>query len=190
MGDLMDLTAFRNDLHRLVDELIDMHLGGAAEPADYLRSTCLGPREGWSYRWPNGDTEHYDPATEYQVEGDLGRAEVLVGRTTREAWGRERGRVVVFGKPHGGSSYYPWSEFVETDNGDYAAKLTDPKDPRKSLRDKNKVPPRLAHAEVRRNDELFRSIRSGPALRLVVPADGDQAMIEYAYLVASQRGLR
>jgi hypothetical protein len=78
---------------------------------------------------------------------------------------------------------------VETDKGDYAAKLTDPKDPRKSLRDKSKVPPRFAHAEVRRNDELFSSVRSGPALRLVVPADDDQTMIRYAYLVASQRGL-
>ena len=30
--------------------------------------------------------------------------------------------------------------------------------------------------------------RGGPALRLAVPADDDQAMIQYAYLVASQRG--
>jgi hypothetical protein len=185
----MDLTAFRNDLHKLVDELIDKHLNGAAEDSGDLKITSLGPLEERSYRWPNGDTEHYDPAIGYQVEGDLGRAEVLVGRTTREAWGRERGRVVVFGKPHGGSSYYPWSEFVETDKGNYAAKLTDPKDPRKSLRDKSKVPPRFAHAEVRRNDELFSSVRSGPALRLVVPTDDDQTMIRYAYLVASQRGL-
>jgi hypothetical protein len=184
----MDVTAFRNDLHKLVDDLIDKHLNGAAERSGDPKITRLSSRRTWSFRWPNG-TERYNPATSYQVEGDFGQTEVLVGRTTREAWGRERGRVVVFGKPHGGSSYYPLIEFVETDEGNYAAKLTDPKNPRKSLRDKSKVPPRLAHAEVRRNDELFSSVRSGPALRLVVPADDDQAMIQYAYLVASQRSL-
>ncbi len=44
-----------------------------------------------------------------------------------------------------------------------------------------------AYAMVRRNDELFSSIRNGPALRVVVDADDDQTMIQYAYLVASQR---
>ncbi len=185
----MDISALRDDLHRLVDELIDKHLGVASadRPAE-LEATRVGTLRAWSYRWPNGDTERYKATTRYQVKGDFGPAEVLVARTTRDAWGRERGRVVLFGKLDGHSSYYPWSEFVETDSGEYAAKLTDPQQPRKSLRDKSRVPPRLAHATVRRNDELFSSIRNGPALRVVVDADDDQTMIQYAYLVASQRG--
>src|SRR6266545_610371 len=34
----------------------------------------------------------------------------------------------------------------------------------------------------------FSSIRNGPALRVVVDADDDPTMIQYAYLVASRRG--
>ena len=185
----MDITGFRDDLHRLVDELIDKHLEAAsADRVTELEATRVGTLRAWTYRWPNGDTEGYKATTRYQVKGDFGPAEVLVARTTREAWGRKRGRVVVFGKLDGRSSYYPWSEFVETDSGEYAAKLADPQQPRKSLQDKNKVPPRLAHATVRRNDELFSSIRNGPALRVVVGTDDDQTMIQYGYLVASQRG--
>jgi len=125
----------------------------------------------------------------YGVTGDFGEADVLVGQTMRYAWGRDRGRVVVFGKASGTgtSAYYPWTEFVETDDGDYAAKLSVPNDPRKSLRDGDPLPPRVASANVQRNDQIFRSIRDGAALRLVVAASDAEAMIAHAYWVASLR---
>jgi hypothetical protein len=44
-----------------------------------------------------------------------------------------------------------------------------------------------AYAMVRRNDELFSSIRNGPALRVVVDADDDQTMIQYWFEVKTAR---
>lgn len=181
----------REDLHRAVDAVLDAHVAAAGGPGNghVVKVERQGAVKTWSYRWPSGDVEHYDTAIRYRVTGDFGEADALVGQTVRYAWGRDRGRVVVFGKASGTQSaaYYPWTEFVETDDGDYAAKLSVPNDPRKSLRDGDPLPPRLASANVRRNDQVFRSIRDGAALRLVVAADDTEAMIAHAYWVASLR---
>jgi hypothetical protein len=186
----MDAEALRQELHRMIDALVDKHIGGGGGSSDGKVLEVQRDRrvETWSYRWPSGDHEDYDTSTHYQVTGDFGKAEVLVAHTTRYAWGRERGRIVVFGKAAGTSAaYYPWTEFVETDDGEYAAKLSVPDDPRKSLRDGDPLPPRMASANVRRNDQIFRSIRDGAALRLVVAANDVEAMIGHAYWAASLR---
>jgi hypothetical protein len=187
----MDLGRLREHLHRAIDAVIDAHAATAGGQGNghVLKVERQETDKGWSYRWPSGDVEHYDTATRYRVTGDFGEADALLGRTTRYAWGRDRGRIVVFGKASGTSSaaYYPWTEFVETDDGDYAAKLSMPNDPRKSLRDGDPLPPRLASANVQRNDQVFRSIRDGAALRLVVAAADVEAMIAHAYWVASLR---
>ncbi|HEY5988070.1 MAG TPA: hypothetical protein VIV12_17110 [Streptosporangiaceae bacterium] len=187
----MDLEALREELHRSIDAALDAYLGvrdgpGNGQALDLEQKDQV---ESWTHRWPNGYLEHYDTTTSYRVTGDFGEAEVLVAHCIREAWGRDRERIVVFGKPSGTSAApYPWTEFVQTDDGDYAAKLSDPNDPRKSLRDGDHLPPRLASANVQRNDQIFRSIRDGAALRLVVAPDDTEAMIGHAYWMASLRG--
>jgi hypothetical protein len=185
------LETLREDLHRAIDAVIDAHVATAGGQGNghVLKVERQETVKAWSYRWPSGDVEHYETAIRYRVTGDFGEADVLVGQTMRYAWGRDRGRIVVFGKASGTGSaaYYPWTEFVETDDGDYAAKLSMPNDPRKSLRDGDPLPPRLASANVQRNDQIFRSIRDGAALRLVVAADDAEAMIAHAYWVASLR---
>jgi hypothetical protein len=149
-----------------------------------------GEVQDWTWRWPDGTVERYSPTTRYRLTDDFGQVEILVGRTTRAAWGRKRGRIVVFGNTGGptSSSFYPWTEFVETDDGDYAAKIPDPMDARKGLRDGDELPPRFAAMTVQRNDQAFRSIREGKALRLVLKADQEAAMISHAYWVARLRG--
>jgi hypothetical protein len=165
--------------------------GPRADAADHVdvQLTRDGTVHGWSWRWPDGSVERYRHTSRYQLTDDFGQVEVLVGRTTRAAWGRERGRIVVFGNTGGSAStFYPWTEFVETDDGDYAAKLPNPVDPRKGLRDGDALPPRFATSTVKRNDRLFRSIREGRTLRLVVKADQEPAMVSHAYWVARLRG--
>jgi hypothetical protein len=187
----MDLTALREELHRVIDAALDAHMGArdGSTNGQALDVEVEDAVEPWTYRWPNGYVERYDTTTRYRVTGDFGEADVLVAHTTREAWGRDRERIVVFGKAGGTSgAHYPWTEFVETDDGDYAAKLSDPDDPRKSLRQGDRLPPRLASANVRRNDEIFRSIRDGAALRLVVAPNDTEAMIGHGYWIASLRG--
>jgi hypothetical protein len=187
----VDLGTLREDLHLAIDAVIDAHEAAARGPGNghVVKVERQEAVNAWSYRWPSGDVEDYDTAIRYRVTGDFGEADVLVGQTIRSAWGRDRGRVVVFGKASGTGSaaYYPWTEFVETDDGDYGAKLSMPNDPRKSLRDGDPLPPRLASANIQRNDQIFRSIRDGAALRLVVAADDAEAMIAHAYWAASLR---
>jgi uncharacterized caspase-like protein len=167
-------------------------VGRRAHAADQVdvQLTREGEVRGWTWRWPDGSIERYSSTTRYRLTDDFGQVEVLVGRTTRAAWGRQRGRIVVFGNAGGSasSSFYPWTEFVETDDGDYAAKIPDPLDTRKGLRDGDELPPRFATVTVQRNDQLFRSIREGKALRLVVEANQEAAMISHAYWVARLRG--
>jgi hypothetical protein len=188
----MDVAALRASLHQAVDELIDRHLTDRASPPDDLQVTrAASPANFKSYRWPDSRLEDYQAVTAYLAAGPSGDADVLVARTVRPAWNREdRGRVVVFGKPPGApdSTYYPWVEWTETDDGEFAAPLTDPASPRRTLREGDPLPPHLTDAEIRRNDELFTSIQDGPALRVVV-GDGDHmAMIRHGYHVAGMRG--
>jgi len=187
----MDVAASRAGLHQAVDELIDRHLTGRSSPPDDLKVTPAASPAVFAYTFPDGSTEDYRSVTDYLVTSPSGEADVRVGGTVRPAWDREdRGRVVMFGKPHGApdSAYYPWVEFTETDDGDYAAPLTDPASPRRQLREGDPLPPHPTDAKIRRNDELFRRIQEGPALRVVV-SDGDHmAMVRHGYHVAVQRG--
>jgi hypothetical protein len=108
-----------------------------------------------------------------------------VAWTVREAWGRERHRAVVFGEA--GSSLYPWTEFVETDDGRYAAGISDPNHPRALLKQGDPLPDWFSTATVERTDQLFDGIRQGPSLRLVVGADEEVRMVRHGYWVAGLR---
>jgi hypothetical protein len=96
-----------------------------------------------------------------------------------------RKRAVAFGEA--GSSLYPWTEFVETDDGRYAAGVSDPVHPRALLKDGAAIPPRFDPATIVRTDRLFDGIRQGPSLRLVVKPDDELAMVRHGYWVAGLR---
>jgi hypothetical protein len=115
---------------------------------------------------------------------------VLLARTTREVWGEQLKRYIVFGQVGRETSktFYPWTEFVETSDGDYAALIPDPARPRSPLSDGNATPGRFRLARVERTDRLYRGVKKGPTLRLVVPEEDPEAMIRHGYWVAQIRG--
>jgi len=200
----LDIEAMRADLHEAVDRIIDKYLeaadsdragpdGGPVPTADRPVITKIGSVGPWPYTWWAADTgdEIYDPAWTYEVVTPGKTHRVVLGWTTRPSWGRsDRKRAVVFW--HSGSpasrTYYPWTEFVETDRGGYAAPIPNPNHPRKVLTHEDPLPDRFLDAEVERSDRLFDQIANGPSLRLVVDATDEEAMIRHGYWVATLRG--
>lgn len=187
----MDMKSLRAELHRVVDEVIDRYLGEApSTPHADVSVTFTKDQGPWDYSWPT-TKEHFTSGRWYTVSGAAGNARALVARTIRDAWGKQRGRVVVFaqtGSDESAPSFlYPWTEFVETDDGAYAAAIPDPSHPRAVLHDGDTLPERFAESQVQRADEVFQSIRSGPSLRLVVEPTDEQTMVEHGYWVAQLR---
>jgi hypothetical protein len=86
------------------------------------------------------------------------------------------------------SIYYPWAEFVETDDGRYAASIPNPDHPRKILTQQDPLPARFRNSQVERLDKLFGQVANGPSLRLVVDPDDEETMIRHGYWVATLRG--
>jgi hypothetical protein len=145
----------------------------------------------WDWRSPGGAIERFHRVRRYKIDGDHGATEVRVAEGSGDLWGRSRGRIVVFGRPGPRSSTYePWTEFVETDTGKYSTRLPNPVNPRTALNDGDRIPPRYARAEIRRNDELFGSVQRGPALRLVLGPHETEAMIRHALWVRTLKQVR
>lgn len=112
---------------------------------------------------------------------------VRLARCERAAWGKsDRKRATVFG-PAGPDSFYPWTEFVETDTGDFAATIPNPEHPRAILTASDPLPGRFRGARVERADQLFEQIRNGPSLRLVVTSSDEVDMVLHGYWVARLR---
>jgi len=191
---VMEVEVLRAALHDAVDRIIDEHLGASAaepsskraEPSVEGVSVAAGADHGsFTYRWPSGGDEEFARSRWYVV-ADRGREHrVLVAWTDREAWGRMRKRAVVFGEA--GSSLYPWTEFVETDDARYAAGVSDPAHPRALLKHGAAVPDRFDAGTVERTDQLFHGVRQGPSLRLVVKPEDEVAMVQHGYWVAGLR---
>jgi len=195
----MDPTTLRERLHVAVDQVVDdllaEHSDGDVIPVtpdaepDAVRADRY---EGFTYRWPGGDEEAIGDATVYRLTTPNGAVlRVIVGWTTRHAWNADRGRAVVFYDARDEDDparWYPWTEFVETDDGRFAATIPDPSRPRAILNETFRLPSRFAGLEVARADELFRSIREGASLRLVVNRSDEAEMIRHGYWVARLRG--
>ena len=115
---------------------------------------------------PSGNEEKFTNSRWYTVVDQGREHRVLVALTDREAWGRTRKRAVAFRES--GSSFYPWTEFVETDDGRYAAGISDPDHPRALLKEGAAIPDRFRTARIERTDQLFKAVRRGPSLRLVL----------------------
>jgi hypothetical protein len=200
----VDFEAVRMDLHEAVDRVIGRYLemadrdraGADSRPAPtaerpvITRTGSVGP---WTYTWWAADEheEIYEPAWTYEVATPAKTHRVVLGWTTRSSWGRsDRKRAVVFwqsGSP-ASQTYYPWTEFVQTDRGGYAAPIPNPDHPRRVLTEQEPLPDRFRGADIQRSDQLFEQIAKGPSLRLVVDATDEEAMIRHGYWVATLRG--
>lgn len=190
----MQVEMMRAALHEAIDKIIDENLdAGAATPSttkadptgdgiEIVEGEDHGP---FPYRWPDGNDEPFSESRWYSLVDQGREHRVLVAWTEREAWGRMRKRAVAFGDS--GSSLYPWTEFVETDDGRYAAGISDPAHPRALLKHGAAIPDRFSTATVERTDQLFNGIRHGPSLRLVVGPDEELEMVRHGYWVASLR---
>ena len=190
----MQVEAMRAALHEAIDKIIDCHLDAGvappsatqAHPTDGGIEVVEGEDHGpFTYRWPSGGDEEFTKSRWYTVADQRREHRVLVAWTEREAWGRMRKRAVAFGES--GSSLYPWTEFVETDDGRYAAGVSDPAHPRALLKHGAVITDRLRTATVERTDQLFNGIRQGPSLRLAVGAGEEPAMVRHGYWVAGLR---
>src|SRR5436190_17626061 len=174
----MKIEAMRTDLHDAVDRIIDQYLAAAAgqAPTDQVpvptadrpiirRVKDVAP---WHYTWwASGGEEEYQPAWEYEVITPGRTYRVVLGRTVRPAWGRDdRKRMIIFWQSGSPASdiYYPWTEFVETDDGRYAAPIPNPDHPRRILTHEDPLPARFRDSQVERLDKLFDQVAKGPSL--------------------------
>ena len=186
-----DFQRLRQELHQAIDDVLTRieDLNNEEEPQVTVKELDRTFNSPWSYRWPDGSSEKYDDAAWYKVSGPTGEARVLLAHTTREAWKADRERYVVFAKigREEGPSFYPWTEFVQTDEGSFAALIPDPARPRAALKDGMSVPSRFASVRVERTDALYESAQDSPTLRLVVDRGDAVTMIEHGYWVARVR---
>lgn len=184
----------RDELHAAVDEIVDRFAAitaPTASPHAVEPQVVVGEPIGtWDFRWPDGSIERFDAGREYELRDGEGTVKARLAWTTRWAWGRDRRRGVVFievGR-EGSRSHYPAAEFVQTDAGDFASTIPNPKRPRSLLSDGQEVPDRYRDAVVRRADEVFPHIKRGPSLRLVVGADDEIGILRHGHWVATARG--
>ncbi|MFE4360206.1 hypothetical protein [Kitasatospora sp. NPDC056800] len=186
----MDIEALRAELHRAVDAIVDRHLhgeSGSAGPQEVVSAVGQPYPDGWHYRWPGGKEENFHRAQEYDVDGGSGRHRVVVAWASRQAWGRERLRAIVFLELKKESTYYPLTEFVETDDERFAATIPRPGHARAQLRVDDPIPERLRGYVVERADVLFTTIANSSAVRLVLGKDDEEEMVRHGYWVASER---
>lgn len=189
--------ALRTALHDAIDEVFDdfRTADGAtestAQPTPTTETPVLtrgGVVPAWSYTWPSNEgIETFHETTEWAVNTPHRSYSVRLARVERPAWGKnDRKRVIVFGQV-GPNSYYPWTEFVETDTGHFAASIPNPEHPRKTLTPSDPLPGRYRGAHVEQAAQLFDQIRNGPSLRLVVSSSDEEDMVRHGYWVARLR---
>jgi hypothetical protein len=193
----VDTTLLKANLHaaidRVVDEFVAQQASTAASPAAGAEDVVsLGPVQPFVFRWPaDYGSEDFVPAHLYRVASTGGDTTVVAAWTTRYAWNAERRRAVVFHRVRANdppTKWYPWTEFVQTDAGRYAATIPNPQRPRALLREGDPLPPRFTGKTVARADELFNSIREGASLRLVVDESDEEEMVRHGHWVAALRG--
>jgi len=150
-------------------------------------------QQPYTHKWPQAE-ETFSEGRWYDVGGGGVPTEglrILVARQKRDVWGKpQRPIVVVFGKLRtleGGKQLTPYAEFTADDHGTFAGVIPNPVRPREGLKPNDPLPANVASAVVKRNDELFNSVKQGPSLRLVVQPDDEIAMVEHGVWVASLR---
>jgi hypothetical protein len=181
----MDSFGLRQALHEAVDRIMNEFDHSAEQHEDALVVPSGEQLDDFEFLWPDGRREHMSDVRAYVVNEAGGSRKVLLARTERRAWGRQRGRAVVFRRA--GTALYPWTEFVETEDGRYAAGIPRADRPRALAMNRSELPAGMAQADIRRTDELFANVRKGPSLRIVVTREDEEAMVRHGCLVARVR---
>jgi hypothetical protein len=191
------MTYLRKRLHEAVDEIIDDVTSpqrDSASPAPIHSAEHvdrLGAVGSFIFHWPaDYGSEQFESGNAYRPASLSDQSSVIVGWTTRRAWGRDRRRAVVFHRMRAGDApkrWYPWTEFVETDNGKFAASIPNPDRPRAMLKEGADLPARFIDRATARSDEVFDSIRDGASLRLVVDESEEPEMVRHGLWVAKLR---
>src|SRR5205085_2262388 len=85
-------------------------------------------QDSFEYLWPTLPPEKFSSGRWYQVSVAQRNVRLLLAWTEREAWGKLRGRAVIFAGGHTENikTLKPWTEFAETDDGEYACRIPDP----------------------------------------------------------------
>ena len=191
------LEELRQELHTAVDAIVNRLSGSRLDPTNAAGQrdepeVVAGQSFGvWTYRWPDKQVEEFASGRWYELVTPEGTIRIRLAWTTRKAWGRDRGRAIVFQQVGRGDSptYYPLVEFVETDDhGRFASPIPDPDRPRALLTEVGDLPTRFHGTTVVRADTVFRTIESGPSLRLIVTQDDEVEMVRHGYWVARVRG--
>jgi hypothetical protein len=180
----MDIATLRTELYKAIDAVLNRYM-----MVNEFSITLVETEQGYIYHWPK-ETEVFDLAHWYEVAGGNGKMRILVARkntTDRPVWSKFRGHIAIFAQSESSKTLYPCAEFIETDDGDYAAIIPNPENPRSALKDGEQLPERFSNARVLRNDQVFRSIRNGPVLRLIVKSTDEEAMVKHGYWVAQLR---
>jgi len=193
----VDMEALRRELHAAVDGIVDRLSVPRPDqeegpPGGDEPEITAGDQFGlWTYRWPDKQEEEFASGRWYDLRSPEGTINLRLAWTTRKAWGRDRGRAIIFQQVGGDGSNtnYPLAEFVETDDpGLFASAIPDPDRPRALLAEGSALPVRFHYATVERADRVFRSIENGPSLRLIVEQENEVEMIRHGYWVGRVRG--
>jgi hypothetical protein len=187
----VDLDLLRRQLHVAVDTALDELVLQASPAPVEPEIDDRGPCEPFEYRRPDGEWETFAPATAFVVNGTAQARDVVVAFTERHAWGADRRRAIVFdasGLPHAPDRWYPWTEFVETDDGRFAAPIPNAARPRSYLKAGDPLPERFAGATVEPLGALIAAVRDGNSLRLVLGENDGREMVRHGHWVAVLRG--
>jgi hypothetical protein len=192
---MFELAELKAALHEAVDRCLDEFLADTANPETSARDrqeivVVPGSSAGeWTYPSPKGDEQQFFATRWYEADGTRGRQRVLVAWIRKFSWNSDRKRAIVFNQVGGinSTTFYPWAEFVETDDGRYAAPIPDVDRPRAIATDPALLPQHLKKSVVARADVLFGSVNDGPSLRLVVDEGEEVAMVQHGYWVATLR---
>ena len=198
----MDSQDLRAAIHSAIDRILDEYLtADSPAPQPPLNQVATvdtpliiprGDAGTWTYDWWGGEgTESFYSSQLYDVVTPHKAYRVKLAWSHRASWGKEdRKRAIVFGQPLAATSrvWYPWTEFAETDTGQYAAQIPDPDHPKKILTPTDQLPDRFRDAQVERTDRLFDQIVNGPSLRLVADETDEEVMVAHGYWVARLRG--
>lgn len=192
----MDLEAMRTALHEAVDKIVDGYratddTASTSHASPTNETPVITPGDvvpEWSFTWPSDyGTETYYETRLWDVRTPHRSYRAHLARGKRPAWGNnDRKRVIIFGQV-GPGSFYPWTEFVETDTGYFAAPIPNPEHPRRILTPSDPLPIRYRTARVEQAAQLFDQIRNGPSLRLVVSSADEEDMVRHGYWVARLR---
>ena len=152
-----------------------------------IERSLIQEQKRFTFTWPEGTKEYFAPALTYRVHSPKGVPHLVIGFGWREAFRRERRRIIVFS---GNSWLWPVVEFVGVDDYDRTKELVWPiKKPGGNRQYRLSEEP---HPDFRSLRVVpFRDRVGGPGAfkgwSILVREDDHNAMIELALIRAEHR---